>query len=637
MARSRESLWLWAGGSLVAGGAALVGFAGALDAAHPGYRLWTSTPMIGAYALVAVAIVCFVGAVRDWPFPFAAGQSDFQKPEQGGDRAADGEVGSDSRGDNAALNQADGQVIVGEIPREPSAFVERQALVSLSEAVGSGQVAVVCAVTGLRGVGKTQLAAAYARDRINRGCRLVGWVNAESRNSLLADLARVAEAAGVADPKGDSAESARRLRNHLTARAHDSLLVFDNATDPDVVRPLLPAAGITQVVITSTSRAFAEFGTTVDVAVFSRAESVSYLAARTGPDDPAGAAAVAAELGDLPLGLAQAAAVIAGQHLTYREYLERLGEVPVAEILGRVRGGDYPYATAAALLLNVSAAEAGDTSGLTSRLLRVVAILSAEGVRRRILDGLADGDQALVDAALQRCAEWSLLTWSVTGDAVIMHRLLARVLRERDQAAGGQAVALEVALDLLEPQFFDKDQAWERREEGADLAAHVEAICEQADAVASDFGLTSRMLEARSWAVRQLHAAADLTRAIDLGERTLADRERVLGPDHPDTLLSQNNLAYAYQSAGRLAEGIPLFERTLADRERIMGRDDPDTISSLNNLAYAYQSAGRLAEAIPLIEQALADSERVLGPDHPHTLTYRNNLARLIPVGGPTR
>ncbi len=634
MARPRESLWLWAGGSLVAGAAALVGFAGVLDAAHPGYRLWTSAPMIGAYPAVAVAIGCLAGAARGWPFPFASEQPDLQAPEQGDDRVAASQVGIGNRSDTAATNEAGSQVVVGEIPREPSAFVERQALVSLSEAVGSGQVAVVCAVTGLRGVGKTQLAAAYARDRINRGCQLVGWVNAESRNSLLADLARIAEAAGVADPKGDSAESARRLRDHLTARTHDSLLVFDNAANPDVVRPMLPAAGITQVVITSTNRAFAEFGTTVGVAVFSRAESVGYLAARTGIDDAAGTAAVAAELGDMPLGLAQAAAVIAGAHLTCQEYLERLRKVPVAKLLGRVRGGDYPYATAAALLLNVNAAEVGDASGLTSQLLRVVAILSAEGVRRRILDGLSTSDQASVDAAIQRCTEWSLLTWSVTGDTVIMHRLLARVLRERDQAVGEQAAAVELALELLESQFFDEDQAWERREEGADLAAHAEAICEQADDVAGDFDLTSRMLEARSWAVRQLHAAADLTRAMDLGERTLADRERVLGPDHPDTLRSRNNLAYAYQSAGRLAEGIRLFERTVADRERMMGRDHPDTISSRNNLAYAYDTAGRLGEAIPLFEQTIADSDRVLGPDHPHTLTYRNNLASAYELAG---
>jgi hypothetical protein len=38
----------------------------------------------------------------------------------------------------------------------------------------------------------------------------------------------------------------------------------------------------------------------------------------------------------------------------------------------------------------------------------------------------------------------------------------------------------------------------------------------------------------------------------------------VLGPDHPDTLTSRNNLAYAYQSAGNLAEAIPLYHDTLA-------------------------------------------------------------------------
>jgi hypothetical protein len=75
---------------------------------------------------------------------------------------------------------------------------------------------------------------------------------------------------------------------------------------------------------------------------------------------------------------------------------------------------DYPHAAAAALLLlNATAAPAKDPSGLTRLLLRVVAVLSAEGVRRRLLDGLADGDRA-AGAAARRCAEWSL-AWPVTG------------------------------------------------------------------------------------------------------------------------------------------------------------------------------------------------------------------------------
>ena len=61
-------------------------------------------------------------------------------------------------------------------------------------------------------------------------------------------------------------------------------------------------------------------------------------------------------------------------------------------------------------------------------------------------------------------------------------------------------------------------------------------------------------------------------------------------------------------------------------------RTTPSTLDSRNNLASAYQAAGRAAEAIPLYERTLADRERVLGPDHPDTLPSRNNLAP--PTGG---
>ena len=115
--------------------------------------------------------------------------------------------------------------------------------------------------------------------------------------------------------------------------------------------------------------------------------------------------------------------------------------------------------------------------------------------------------------------------------------------------------------------------------------------------------------------------------AIELYEQVLAEYERVLGADHPDTLTVRNNLAGAYKSAGRLAEAVELFERVLADRVRVLGPDHPDTLAARNNLAGAYKSAGRLAEAVELFERVLADRVRVLGPDHPDTLTTRNNLA----------
>jgi tetratricopeptide (TPR) repeat protein len=535
------------------------------------------------------------------------------------------------------------QVVVGEIPREPAGFVARETLERLASVAGSARVAVVCAVTGLRGVGKTQLAAAYARQRVREGWGLVGWVNAETPDALQAGLARVAGRLGVADPEGDSAESARRLREHLQTRADHGLLVFDNAAAPDVLRRFLPATGGTQVVVTSTDQAFAEFGQALTVPVFTRPESLGYLRARTGLADDGGASAVADELGDLPLGLAQAAATIRRQNLDYRGYLHRLRRVPVSALLGTVPGGDYPRATAAALVLSIQATEASDPSGLTSRLLRVIAVLSPDGVRRDLLGGLAtpgrpaciseceedESQGAAIDAAVECCVAGSLLTWSVTRDAVIMHRLLGRVLRERDQADNRWAGTVTAGLDLLEPQLFSEDQAWTRREEGAHLAAQTEALWEATAGAAGtgDLSLALRLLRARSWAVGQLGSAADLSRAIDAGIRTLADSKLSLGPDHPLTLTSQHNLAAAYTRAGRLEQAIPLHEQTVADRERVLGASHPDTLTSRYRLANAYMSAGGHKQAIPLHQQTLADRERILGTDHPDTLTSRNSLA----------
>lgn len=80
-------------------------------------------------------------------------------------------------------------------------------------------------------------------------------------------------------------------------------------------------------------------------------------------------------------------------------------------------------------------------------------------------------------------------------------------------------------------------------------------------------------------------ASPYLGRAVPLFEATLAQREQVLGDTHPHTLVSRNNLAGAYRSAGDLGRAIPLFEATLAQYEQVLGDTHPDTLASRNNLA----------------------------------------------------
>ena len=547
------------------------------------------------------------------------------------------------------------QVLAGKIPARPVAFMERETLAELTGAWDEGrQVAVVQAVTGGPGVGKTQAAAAYARDRAAAGWPMVAWVTAETRDQLLVGLASVAVAVGVADAEGDSTISARNVRRYLETYPGPALVVFDNATDVDGLVEFLPTVGAAQVVITSTDQAFTRLGVPVQVGLFTAEQSVAYLKERTGLDDADGATAIAAELGFLPLALAQAATVINQQGLDYPTYQRRLHEASAAKYLTRHAGDPYPRGAVEAITLAIQSVEEQDNSGLTRVIMELLSVLSAEGVDRSILVGLADlpatagaiasagtWDEA-ADVSLGRLVGGSILTRSKMGEAFRMHRLIGRVVRERDQARGRLIPILRIAVDLLQALQVPDQEGWHRREAGSQLVEQVSAVWA---AFSGRPGaddpqgreLTGRLISLRNWSVRQLTMAVDLSRAIGLGLTVLADSERLLGADHPDTLTSRNNLADAYRSAGRLREAIGLYERNLADSERLLGADHPDTLTSRNDLAVAYESAGRLREAIGLQERNLADSERLLGADHPDTLTSRNNLADAYRSAGRLR
>ena len=132
-------------------------------------------------------------------------------------------------------------------------------------------------------------------------------------------------------------------------------------------------------------------------------------------------------------------------------------------------------------------------------------------------------------------------------------------------------------------------------------------------------------------AVASFHRdAGDYGPAEPLYRRALEARERVLGPEHPDTLVSVNSLAFLLERTGDYAGAEPLYRRALEARERVLGPEHPDTLVSVNNLAGLLERKGDYAGAEPLYRRALEASERVLGPEHPCTLLSVNNLAVLL-------
>ena len=524
-------------------------------------------------------------------------------------------------------------------------------------------------IGGMGGVGKTTVAAALAETQ-RHALDVVWWVRAEQPAVAVADLAELAPRMGLA-AHDDPQDTADAVRDWLETTDRSWLLIFDNAPDETSVERWRPRRGNGATLITSRNRNMGRLGKVIVIDTFPDDVAEAFLRERVRETNPAAAdedlAGVLARLGGLALALEQAAAwverVPSRSFAAYAALFDDASKEPFADGT-RPLGYDHTATTAWRVSIDAAAAEAA----CAPRLLGILSFLAPEGLPCAWLRELAtagdsylDATTAEVDDALAALHGYSLVEVS-DADAVGLHRVIqAATRRHAPPEAAGSAIA------LLRAQADGNASDHTRWPTLARLVPHALAAAATAGAAlpqrASDLwwvlddltvyhrsrGATADAIAAGTLALDlatthlgpdhpntltsgnnlagAYQSAGDLGRAIPLYETILADSQRVLGPDDPDTLASGNNLASAYESAGDLGRAIPLYETILADSQRVLGPDHPDTLASGNNLASAYESAGDLGRAIPLYEATLADSQRVLGPDHPDSLTSRNNLA----------
>ncbi|MGW1527581.1 tetratricopeptide repeat protein [Streptomyces sp. NPDC001588] len=117
------------------------------------------------------------------------------------------------------------------------------------------------------------------------------------------------------------------------------------------------------------------------------------------------------------------------------------------------------------------------------------------------------------------------------------------------------------------------------------------------------------------------------TEAGQVHRGVAAEREHLLGPDHPDTLASRYEVGFTLSRTGRPADALREYTHVARARERVLGPDHPDTLAARQEMAYVLGQLGRPFEAHQVYTSVLATRERTMGPDHPDTLRCRHNIA----------
>ena len=510
---------------------------------------------------------------------------------------------------------------------------------------GEGRVAIT-ALHGLRGIGKTVLAAAYA-ERHRGDYRATWWVRAQSEQPLRADLVALGIRLGWVGADATEEPALADVMEKLRDEGEGILLVFDNAISAEGVRPYLPRGGAAHVLITSTSHAWRSIAKPVEIRLWPNETGADYLLACTGRDNERAAAEALSEaLGGLPLAHAQAGAYCEWLGLSLGAYHKRLEAEP-ARFLDDIRltPAGYHEGRTVTRTFALAIEEAAKLNPAAEPLIAHAALLAPDPIPLFLFaearekfgeplatalagDGLDEVVAALRTFALvDREAIVDERDAAITTDAIRLHRLVREVASARRAGGAREDMrrALVAALAAVYPEDGHSNPAsWPRC---ALLTPHLLASCETEpdddDAGAQCASLLNR-------AASYFHGCAAYAGARPLFDRALAIREKMLGPGHPDTAESLNNLAELLRVTNRLSEAEPLIRRALAIREKMLGPGHPDTAESLSNLALLLRATKRLNEAEPFIRRALAIDEKSYGSDHPVVAMDLNNLAALL-------
>ena len=505
------------------------------------------------------------------------------------------------------------------------------------------------AISGLGGIGKTQIALEYAY-RYHNDYQAVFWMNSSTRETLNTDLAALATLLGLPEQYERDQDIVLPVVKHWLATHTQWLLILDNVDKPEMIMDFLPAHVAGDVLFTTRIQALGTIAQGIEVEKMGLDESVKFLLHRTkvlpssasldqvSEENKAQAAEVFAALDGLPLALDQAGAYIEETGCGLPQYLN-LFATRRKELL--LRRGRYPieHPDSVAATWSLSFQQVEQECPAAVDLLNLFAFLNPEAIPEEVITlGASElgptlkavaSDPLGVDSIIELLLRYSLIRRNSEARSLSIHRLVQAVLKdgmdkETHHMWAERAIrAVNQAFPTVVPQTNIEAQTRERCQR---LLPPVHMCAIHNEEYALVFPEAADLFNK---AASFLVTYGSYEQAKPLLLRVLAIRQHISEANHPDIARALNDLGALYLKQRKFEEAEPLLQKALAIRQQVLGEEHPDVAETLYNLASLYRAWGRYAEAEPFYLRALHIQETASGTDNPLVALRYYGLSRL--------